>query len=100
MNLTYGQKRALAIRRLRRAFAIEIYPPFDHREPEELDAEFQKGLEAGIQVAEWNRELSWMRIRDHHEHTKRNESLLRNWLNDTCLACLLPWSGPSDGGES
>lgn len=101
MNLTNSQKRALIVRRLKRVFAVWIYSPFGRTTPNELDSEFQHGLEAGFDVKEWHQELALMRIGDsQHMHTKRNESLLRNWHNDTCLACLQPWFGPPDGGET
>lgn len=45
MNLTDPQKMTLALRRLQRAFAVAIYPPFGETGQDELDVEFQKGLE-------------------------------------------------------
>ena len=56
MNLTDGQKFALAKRRLQRGFAVMIYPQFGKTEVSELDAEFQRGLEAGIEAQEWAQE--------------------------------------------
>ena len=50
MRLTDRQKFALALRRLQRAFAVAIYPPFDHNEPDELDIEFQKGLDIAYDI--------------------------------------------------
>ena len=57
MNLTDPQKMTLALRRLQRAFAVAIYPPFGETDVDELDAEFQKGLEAGIEAEGWAQEL-------------------------------------------
>ena len=45
MNLTDHQKMTLAFRRLQRAFAVAIYPPFGATTPDELDVEFQRGLD-------------------------------------------------------
>ncbi|KKL26384.1 hypothetical protein LCGC14_2395810 [marine sediment metagenome] len=52
MRLTDRQKFALALRRLQRAFAVAIYPPFGWLEPGELDIEFQKGLEISAEITE------------------------------------------------
>ena len=50
MNLTYGQKYELAVRRVRRAFAVAIYPPFGKATVEEIDIEFQKGLDIAYDI--------------------------------------------------
>ena len=52
MILSDRQKMTLALRRLQRAFAVAIYPPFEKTTVSELDAEFQKGLEIGFEVHE------------------------------------------------
>ena len=56
MILSDPQKMTLALRRLQRAFAVAIYPPFGTTTPDELDVEFQKGLEAGMEAQEWAQE--------------------------------------------
>ncbi len=50
MRLTYGQKRALALRRVYRSIAVAIYPPFGKATVDELDAEFQKGLDVSYDI--------------------------------------------------
>lgn len=50
MILSDRQKFALAKRRLQRAFAVAIYPPYGKTTIRELDIEFQKGLEIGFEV--------------------------------------------------
>ena len=50
--LSDPQKVTLTLRRLRRAFAMAIHPSFDATTPDELDAEFQRGLEAGMECQE------------------------------------------------
>ncbi len=52
MILSDGQKFALAKRRLQRAFAVMIYPPFGKTTIDELDIEFQKGLEISAEITE------------------------------------------------
>ena len=56
MLLSDRQKFALALRRLQRGFAVMIYPQFGRTEVSELDAEFQRGLEAGMEAQEWAQE--------------------------------------------
>ena len=50
MNLTKRQRLALATRRVNRSLAIAIYPPFGKRTIDELDAEFQKGLDIAYDI--------------------------------------------------
>ncbi len=51
MILSDRQKFSLALWRLRREIARSIYPPFGKTtEVSELDAEFQKGLEIGLDI--------------------------------------------------
>lgn len=50
MILSDRQKMTLALRRMQRAFAVAIYPPFGNATVDELDAEFQKGLDIGFEV--------------------------------------------------
>ncbi len=61
MMLTDRQKFALALRRLQRAFAVAIYPPFGYTELSELDGEFQNGLEIGINVGTETEQASQLR---------------------------------------
>ena len=51
--LSDPQKVTLALRHLRRAFAVAIHPSLDVTTPDELDTEFQKGLEVGAQTEKW-----------------------------------------------
>ncbi len=61
MRLTDRQKFALAVRRLQRSVAVAIYPPFGLRTYDELDIEFQHGLEIAYETIE-------MRIKRAHEN--------------------------------
>ncbi len=50
MILTKRQRFALATRRVNRSLALAIYPPLGRTGADELDAEFQKGLDISYDI--------------------------------------------------